>query len=33
MDTYAHRQGSFSSEQEEELRRLRKEWAALLAQE
>ena len=31
MDTYAHRQGHFSSEQEEELRRLRGEWAHLLA--
>ncbi len=31
MDTYAHRQGSFSPEQEQELRRLRQAWSDLLA--
>jgi len=31
MDTYAHVQGSFSDEQEEELRQLRQDWADLLA--
>lgn len=30
MDTYAHRQGHFSDGQEEELRRLRQQWAAML---
>ncbi|MGD0899167.1 MAG: hypothetical protein ABR915_15125, partial [Thermoguttaceae bacterium] len=30
MDTYAQRQGSFSPEQEQELLRLRRQWAALL---
>jgi cytochrome c553 len=33
MDTYAHLQGSFSKEQEEQLRKLREEWANLLAKE
>ena len=32
MDTYAQRQGSFSSEQEEKLRQFRREMAALLAE-
>lgn len=33
MDTYAQRSGAFSEEQEEELRRLRVKWAALLTEE
>ncbi len=31
MDTYAHRQGFFSQEQEEQLRELRRQWADLVA--
>ena len=30
MDTYAHRQGHFSPEQEEELHRIKAEWADML---
>jgi hypothetical protein len=33
MDTYAHIQGSFSSEQEEQLRQLREKWADLLVED
>jgi cytochrome c553 len=33
MDTYAQRQGSFSEQQEDDLRRLRDEWADLLGGE
>jgi hypothetical protein len=33
MDTYAQLQGSFSPQQEEDLRRLRAEWSDLLARE
>ena len=32
MDTYAHRQGSFSEDQEEQLRELRRKLTALLAE-
>lgn len=33
MDTYAHRQGHFSADQEDQLRQLRRQWAHLLASE
>lgn len=32
MDTYAHLQGSFSEDQEQQLRRLRQDWAHLIAE-
>ncbi|NQT15174.1 MAG: hypothetical protein HQ582_20630, partial [Planctomycetes bacterium] len=31
MDTYAHLQGSFSEDQEQQLRQLRQDWAHLIA--